>query len=93
MQLKAGMRVRCVRAAPHLVKGREYVIHRSGMGWVAVQDQELNSYLADRFKPIVRVKAPSRVVRDECCNNAVPLRCKGCPYAKPNVATGISAGY
>ena len=68
MELKAGDRVRCVDAkgyASHrLTKGAEHVIRYRDGHFVALDGDgaEYAQWDVSRFKPIVRVKAPTRVL-------------------------------
>jgi hypothetical protein len=65
MRLEPGMRVRCVDAEWHteLTDGSEYIVagtfEACGIGRVRLQGHPL-AYYARRFKPILRVKAPTR---------------------------------
>lgn len=75
-QLEAGDRVRCVKrgtARTYLTDGKEYVV-RSVIGnmiYIIDNSDEVGGWFARRFKPIVRVKAPTR---RGCCNKG----CNGC---------------
>jgi hypothetical protein len=66
-ELESGDRVRCVRRAEKfLTIGQEYLI-RNITGqylWLVDDSGKCGNWLADRFKPVVRVKAPMRFVPD-----------------------------
>lgn len=91
MHLEPGMRVRCVDASGivgkscGLIEGCEYVTRIAK--WESTVEKRISLegfsgvFFPSRFKPIVRVKARTRVIHDACCNNAVPSRCKGCPLS------------
>lgn len=77
MRLEPGMRVRCVDgySSNRLTRGKEYMLTRVRTKYVGVVDdngEDSDGWLVERFKPIVRVKAPSR---KGCCNKG----CAGCP--------------
>lgn len=61
MKLEPGMRVRCVDDECNwctLVKGAEYVVSDVGQFYVRVEGSDFQ-WLRSRFKPVVRVKAPT----------------------------------
>jgi hypothetical protein len=61
MKLEPGMRVRCVDAYPnrHICVGGNYRVAEIDGGMVKVEN--LANWYADyRFKPVIRVKAPTR---------------------------------
>lgn len=62
IELKPGMRVQCVDdyAASRLHKGRNYVVEYATVNDVFLKVDRGFPYRRDRFKPVVRVKAPTR---------------------------------
>ncbi len=77
IELKPGDRVRCVdaeMAGNSLTLGKEYALESVRSMYVSVINDNGRlspGWLRERFKPIVRVKAPTR---KGCCNKA----CAGC---------------
>lgn len=60
IELKPGMRVRCVDAyATRLREGREYTVESTIGDYVSVVGGA-RYWRAGRFKPVIRVKAPTR---------------------------------
>lgn len=74
MQLEPGMRVRCVASGGNrgITNGHNYIVSDVHEDGVFVRLRRDNVwYMHHRFKPIVRVKAPTR---KGCCNKG----CNGC---------------
>lgn len=61
MELEPGMRVRCVDAcATRLREGREYTVESTMGDYISVVGGARCYWHYSRFKPIIRVKAPTR---------------------------------
>lgn len=61
MELEPGTRVRCVDAYGSLLqKGCDYVVEYATGDEVYLKDDRGFPYRRDRFKPVIRVNAPTR---------------------------------
>jgi hypothetical protein len=73
MKLEPGMRVRCVRENFDLLEGGEYTVSEMWASGTWIKLNEVSGgWLASRFKPVVRVKAPSRVLGSGVPDDAQP---------------------